>query len=519
MSEKWLTEPQRKTAVQYDVDVAVVGGGTAGCVAAVAAARTGASTVLIERFASLGGCPTVGRCAHIGNRFIDNKLRRVIGGIPVEIMQRVVKEGGTQFATFEETIKGKTIPPVFILVDPEIMAVVLMEMAEEAGVKLMLHTYYCDPILDGDTLKGVVVQNKSGRKAILAKTIVDASGEADVAHSAGAPCIANPEFPPVSSSYGLLMRMGNVDQPRFMEHVLSLKAGRPNAEFDEWLSKLVGRPADELREDMYWRFFLDPQPVDEGVPYNHPGKARFTPDSIDWYREKWTTEQNFAYVEMHFFRDKIKDAVDNGDLALFRRKNGVPAIGFNFDGVTGGLWRTGEVLINANTLIGYDAFDTEDISKVEIDARRRAVELSRFMKKYIPGFENAYLVDTGAQTMPRHIRNIEAEYALTSEDLNQTPGYDDAIYVATYGFQPGTAHQIPYRIMLPRKVENLLVAGKSAGGAHLIRSIPSVMTMGQAAGTAAALSARGGISPRQLDIHKLQGILREQGAILDMPKE
>jgi len=312
------------------------------------------------------------------------------------------------------------------------------------------------------------------------------------------------------------MRMGNVDQTLFMEYVLNIKPG-PNADFDGWLSKQVGRPVDELREDMYWRFFLDPQPVDEGVPYNHPGKARFTADSIEWYREKWTTEQNFAYVEMHFFRDKIKEAVDNGDLALFRSKNGVPAIGFNFDGVTGGLWRSGEVLINANTLVGYDAFDTEDISKVEVDARRRAVEISRFMQKYIPGFENAYLVDTGAQTMPRHIRNIEAEYALTREDLTQSTGYDDAVFVATYGFQPGTAYQIPYRIMLPRKAENLLVAGKSTGGAHLIRAIPSIMTMGQVAGAAAALSAREGVNPRQLDIQKLQGVLREQGVVLDVP--
>jgi len=519
MSEKWLTEPQRKTAIQYDVDVAVVGGGTAGCVAAIASARTGASTVLIERFGSLGGCPTLGRCAHIGNRFIDDRKRQVIDGIPMEIMERVAREGGTHFPTFEETMRGKTSPPVHILVDPEIMAVVLMDMAEESGVKLMLHTFYCDPIMDGNTIRGVLVQNKSGRKAVLTNTVVDASGEADVAFSAGAPCRANPEFPLMLSTYGLLMRMGNVDQPRFMEYVLDLPAGQPNPEFDGWLSRQVGRPVESLRNDMYWRFFLDPQPVDEGLPRNHPGKTGFTRDALDWYKERWTTEQDFAYVEMHFFREKVKEAVENGSLELFHQITDVGAVGLNFDGVTGGLWREGEVIINAITLIGFDAFDTEDITRVEVVARRRSVELSRFMKKYIPGFENAYIVDTGAQTMPRHIRNIEAEYTLTMQDLQETRGYDDAVFVAPYGHIPGISHQIPYGIMLPKLIRNILVAGKCAGGAHLVRDIPTIMTMGHAAGTAAALAARERISPRRLDIKKLQNALREQGVILEVPED
>jgi flavin-dependent dehydrogenase len=80
MGEKWITEPERKTRIVYDVDVAVVGGGTAGAVAAIAAARTGASTVLAEEFGTLGGCPTVGRCAHIGQRFFDDDMRQLIDG-------------------------------------------------------------------------------------------------------------------------------------------------------------------------------------------------------------------------------------------------------------------------------------------------------------------------------------------------------------------------------------------------------------------------------------------------------
>jgi hypothetical protein len=515
-AQQWITEPERSTPVIYDVDVAVVGGGTAGCIAAIAAARTGASTVLIERFGTLGGCPTVGRCAHIGNRFLDDRGRRVIDGIPYELMDRVAREGGTRFSTLEETIRGRTVPPVHILVDPEILSIVLLEMVAEAGVKLMLHSYFCDPIMESETVRGVTVQNKSGRLAVLANQLVDCSGEADVAFAAGAPCNANPKMPPMASTWALLMRMGNVDHGRFMDYVLSLPAGQPDSSFDVWLAEQVDMPIEALRKTWYWRFFLDPQPVDEGVPRNHPGKTGFSQDALDWYREKWTTEEDFSYVEMHFFRDKIKQAVDKGDFDLVRSINDIGRIGFNYDGVTGSNWRQGEVIINGITLTGFDAFDTEHVAMVELHARRRVLEIARFMKKYIPGFEHSHIVDTGAQTLPRHIRNIQAEYSLTREDLEATDGYEDAVFVATYDDIPGIAHQVPFRMMVPKQVKNLLVAGKCADGAHLVRDIPSVMTMGQAAGTAAALAAREGVSPRELNMTELQAALRAQRVILEL---
>jgi hypothetical protein len=517
MSKQWLDEPARQTPILYDADVVVVGGGTAGCIAAIAAARSGAETVLVERFGTLGGCPTVGRCAHIGNRFIDEQLRWVIGGIPLELMQRVAREGGTRSPDFEDSVLGKTIPPVHILIDPEILSIVLLEMVEEAGVKLMLHSYYCDPVMKGNVVRGIVVQNKSGRNAVLADSIVDCSGEADVAVSAGAPCHANPKTPPIASTWALLMRMGNVDHQAFMGYVLNLPAGEPRPDMEEWLTKQVDMPIQELKKNWYWSFFLDPQPVDEGVPRNHPGKTGFSQHALDWYREKWTTEKDFSYVEMHFFRDKIREAVDNGDFDLVRLIDSIGRIGFNYDGVTGSEWRKGEVIINGITLTGFDAFNSEHISKIEINARRRVLEISRFMQKYIPGFEQAYIVDTGAQTLPRHIRRIEAKYALTLKDLEQTDGFKDAVYVATYNDIPGIAHQVPLSMMIPKQIENVIVAGKCADGAHLVRDIPSVMTMGQAAGVAAAMAARTGISPGKLDIDGLQHELREQGVIVDLP--
>ncbi|UCH01695.1 MAG: FAD-dependent oxidoreductase, partial [Candidatus Bathyarchaeota archaeon] len=167
------------------------------------------------------------------------------------------------------------------------------------------------------------------------------------------------------------------------------------------------------------------------------------------------------------------------------------------------------------TPIGFDAFDSERITKTEIAAHRRALEISRFLKKYMPGFEESYITATGVQTMPRHIRMIEAEYSLTSETLERTKEFVDSVHMADFGL-PGPAFQVPYRIMVPKRIDNLLVAGKCVDGARLVRDIPVVMAMGQAAGTAAALSTRHDVSPRQLNVTALQRVLKEQQVILDI---
>jgi hypothetical protein len=164
--------------------------------------------------------------------------------------------------------------------------------------------------------------------------------------------------------------------------------------------------------------------------------------------------------------------------------------------------------MNAIQPEGFDAFDSERISKVEVVAHRRAIELYRFLKKYIPGFEESYITNTGIQTIPRHIRMIEAEYSLTHETLERKKEYDDVVYLCR-------VFQVPYRIMVPKRIDNLLVAGKCVDGAVFVRSIPAIMAMSQAAGTAAALSARHGISPRHLNIIELQKVLQEQCVILD----
>lgn len=517
MTTQYFTEPSRQIPISQTVDVVVVGGGTAGCIAAIAAARLGVSVVLIERFATLGGCATTGRCFHIGNHIFDRNQRQVLDGLPVEVIKRVAAKGGTHYDNLKDIALGKKITPMFFLMDPEILTLVLMEMIEEAGIHLMLLTYYCEPIMQDEiTIIGVIAQNKSGRFAVMAKCIIDASGEADVAFQAGVPCESQ-GYPDWLLTYGLLMRLGNVNHSKFMNYFLSLPAGEPRPEFDEWLPKQVGKSIKRLRRDWYWKYMLDPQPGGWGVPSADPEKSLFNADTLAWFRERWETEKDFAYVGIHFFRDLIKKAVDNGDFELIPKVEGIGEIGYNWDGLSGGEWRKGEVIVNiVNPRPGFDAFNTEHISKMEIAARKRAHELQRFFKKYLPGFEDCNLIDTGAQTMPRHIRFANNDSGLGEYELMGIEKFDDVVFMAPFEMSPSGSRQIPYRILLPSRVENLIIAGKCVVGSVSIRGIPLMMAMGQASGVAAALASKSQISPKLLKIKEIQKNLLTQNVILSL---
>jgi len=310
--------------------------------------------------------------------------------------------------------------------------------------------------------------------------------------------------------------MGNVDIDKVVEYFLSLEAGKPWPEFNEWLAKYLGMSIEDLKKDRSWRPLLDPQPYGH-VPSIHPGGLGFfTPETLKWFEARWKTDGFFYNFEMQAFRQLLKKAVENGDLELRRKVDEIGEIRFNWDGFAGGAWGKGIVLINSiMPREGFDGTNAEHITKAEVAARKRAFEVANFLKKYMPGFENAYILDTGIQTMPRHARTIEGEYTLTMEDAHGIGmRFDDVIYLFPGGGIPGFPHQIPYRMILPKKVENLLVAGKCASGAVHVRGIVSCMAMGHAAGTAAALAAMKGVVPRQIDVKELQKTLEEQGVIL-----
>jgi hypothetical protein len=200
---KQITEAARRTEVIAEVDVLVCGGGSAGVAAAVSAARCGASVLLLERYGYLGGLATGGLV--ITTPPLDN-------GINVEIREELQRAGAY--------LKGKDLgddPAVdgLIAVDPELLKQHMMRMLLDAGVDVLLHTYIVQTLMDGRAVAGVIVENKGGRSAVLAKVVVDVTGDGDVAASAGAAFVMEERPLPVT----LMANLGGVDRDRAIEHL------------------------------------------------------------------------------------------------------------------------------------------------------------------------------------------------------------------------------------------------------------------------------------------------------------
>lgn len=416
----FITEPVRQTPVVANVDVVVVGGGTAGVMAAVAAARTGAKTLVVERYAYLGGYFACQPGGAFGQSFQDMNGDMVITGLPWEFMERLIAAGG---ATRPEDIEppkgrkwhiGKSRPMVHF----EAVKTLAFEMMEEEGIQLLLHTLTVGAIVEKDVLKGIIVENKSGRQAILAKTVVDSSGDADVAAYAGAPFDKTPKTDMYQIQRGFKVAVVN-------------ERGRP---------EIIGPPGEPLRI----RYL--------NAAYNHG-----------------------------------------------------------------------------------DGSDVWDLTRAEIEIRKRALKRLEEWRKQ-PGYETAYIFETGESPIlgVRETRRVVGEYVLSEEDIQQGHKFADTIAKSAQGLDMHNSasdnrgesavclpceadyYDIPYRCLVPKQIDNLLVAGRCISATHIAeaatRKVPNCMATGQAAGTAAALAARLDVAPRELDIAVLQSTLREQGA-------
>jgi len=505
-----VTDAEKQIPVFHNVDVAVLGGGSAGALAAICAARQGVETVLVEREGALGGVATTGLMGSMANRFYDYRLRQLLGGVTREVVERLSAAGGTLFPDVEDSLIGKLGQPFTVPFNPEVLAGVLTEMAVESGVRIMLQTHFSHLLGDRARPEGFVVVNKSGPGAILAKAIVDASGDADLAAAAGAPCTKP------ATSWGLLMRIANVDFQKVIDLVSQLKPWEPWPEFEQWLSKQVGRPLEELRGDRYWNHILDP--VQYGhAPKNSPEDTAFSPEKLKFLRDRWAKEGVFYNLELPLLRHLVREAVDAGDLALVKKIDGFGEMRLNWDGFAGGAWGPGVALVNScHAMAGFDGTDGEHVSRAEIEGRVYCREIAAFLKKYVDGFQESSLVDIGAQFVPRSARMILGAYQVTPSELSEGKRFSDAIFLYKFGGERyGDYAQIPYRVLVPQEVDNVLVAGKCASSARYFRSIASCMAMGEAAGTAAALMASRGVANRDLDVAFLQQTLQAQGVILE----
>jgi len=444
---KQIEEPSRVIPILAETDVLVVGSGPGGLSAALAAAREGVDTMLVERYGCFGGNITQAGVESIA--WYRHEKTVDAGGIGVEFERRAKEMGGSR----------REPQSLSQALDTEMFKYVADTMVQEAGIVPILHCYGVSTIMEGNTLAGVVVESKSGRQAILAKRIIDATGDADIAHLAGAPYRQSPK----DKLLGVTVTFGcsGVDITRFREHVKE-----NSARLGDW---------DEVEQTTGKENDLFSPYIEE--PFNRAKDAGEIPRDA-WIKGTWSS-----------------------------------------------LTEAGEATyLNMIVLNGIDPTNVRDLTQAEIQGRQQVMWALNALKKYTPGFEKAKLRTFCSSLGVRESRKILGEYTITEHDVRNEARFADSIgifpeFLDGYGVviipTTGRYFQIPYGIIVPQKVENLLVAGRCVAGDKIshaaTRQMMCCTVTGQGAGIAAAVSLKDKVSCRAVNIATVQRVLKKQG--------
>jgi len=444
LSTKTIVEPAREVPVYGEYDVAVLGGGPAGIAAAVASARAGRKTLLVERYGFLGGMGTAAGvtnfCGLHAN--VHGEMRRVVQGVASDLLARIDRLGGLNAP---HLILGKIFAQAY---DTATYKIAADDLLAAHKIDILFHALGAGVAMHADTrIAALFIETKAGRQAIRASIFIDCSGDGDLAAWAGAPF-------EVGDNQGhmlypsMMFRLNGVDPQRAGEAWRTIPALMEEAEA-RGTHKFPRRGA-----------------------IVRPQKSQ-----IEW--------------RVNFTQLKRADG---------RAINGL---------------------------------EPDDLTRGEIDGRRQAVEAFAFLRT-VPGFEKSYIVDLPPQLGIRETRRIKGGYQLSGEDVLTCASFDDSIGVNGWPIEAHVAgdviftfppipesrgfNELPYRMLLPEKIDNLLVAGRCASMTHEGQSAARVsgacFAMGEAAGTAAALALSGNTLPRDLTIEKLQQALKGPGAFI-----
>jgi hypothetical protein len=440
---KTISEARRDTPVYGEFEVVVVGGGPAGIAAAVAAGRAGRSTLLVERYGFLGGAGTAaGLSTFCGlHANVHGEHRRVIRGVCDDVIERLERRKALRepHLSVQKRIQAQAY-------DISAYKIVADELVLEAKAKLLFHAFAVGAVKSADdAIEAVIVETKSGRRAVRGRMFIDCSGDGDLAAWAGAP-------------YEVGDGKGNMLYPSTMYRISGVDPSRAGEAWDR---------IPQLMEDAErkGRRFPRRKPI-----------VRPQPNPIEW----------------------------RANLTQIRNPDGSAVSGIDADQLTYG----------------------------EIEGRRQCWDTFEFIRGATPGFEQAYIVEIAPQIGIRETRRVRGEYMLSEDDVLDCADFADAVGVNGWPVEAHVAgdvqfvfarkkrgfNQLPYRMIVPQKIDNLFVAGRCAsmthGGQSAARVSGPCFVMGQAAGTAAHLALQSGIAPRRLDVGKLQERLERDGAYL-----
>ncbi len=444
-------------------DVVVIGGGLAGCGAAIASARNGAKTLLVESSGILGGQATLGLVTPLDARFTTSG--KSFGGIMEEISNKTIE-------LTKEYCSCGTKGEVFDIASPHILKYVLVDMMDESSADVYFHTTLLSVNTEEENIKSVILSGKSGLIKVEANSFIDATGDADLVYLSGAEYTSGSEA-------------------RVFDQLS--EAGLNKSHFSD--NKYSGYSHDGLMQPVSIFILMGGVDVDKAYTLNNKDLK---------FGDLGITEEKFRSWK---FADTCGFEISDNSIPMPQGRVLVTRS-----------TRPDVAVINMSRVVGIDGSDADSLNEGEIKAQKQIIAIVDFLKTFIPGFENSYYIQSGSTLGVRETRRMVGEYILSGMEAINCQTFENPIARGSYiidihdpsgkaraigGSIKGEFYDIPYGCIISKTYDNLLACGRCISVDHIAHSSTRIqgtcIQTGQAAGTSAAMSCRCGTTPKSLD--------------------